>query len=119
MSDFFFSFEYCRWTHNDETCEFEWKWIGNKVVSDCISNGGSFSERISYVGNYDDHDCKIKLEKVMKSDEGKWKCEVEEYKFGSGTGAKVNGSFDLVVDNENEGNFKIILCVVLVNKLLR
>ena len=55
----------------------------------------------------------------MKSDEGEWKCEVEAYVSGSGNGTKVNGGFDLVVDNENEGNFKIILCVVLVNKLLR
>ena len=102
MFYFPFSFEYCRWTHNNETCEFEWKWVGSKVVSNCISNGGNFSDRISYVGNYKAHDCKVELKNVTKSDEGEWKCEVEEYVRFGGSGAKIDGNFDLVVA-KNEG----------------
>ena len=42
--------------------------------------------RVKYVGNYTDHECKIELSDVSEADKGGWICEMESYVFGSARG---------------------------------
>ena len=53
-----------------------------------IPKCSKYHNRIEFSGNYDQHVCAMKLENVTLEDEGKWSCELEEYKFGSIRGNK-------------------------------
>ena len=44
-----------------------------------------------FIGNFDQHECKVELKNVAPSDVGKWECELESYVFG---GSRGSGSTD-------------------------
>ena len=37
-----------------------------------------YSKRISYIGSFEAHECKIQLKNVSMSDQGSWTCEVHK-----------------------------------------
>ena len=72
-------FEYCDWYHNGRVCKFEWKrWHSAVRKQSCYRK---FRNRMSYVGKYDKHECKVELSNVDVSDSGNWTCQVEGYGF--------------------------------------
>ena len=56
-----------------------------------------YSNRISYIGNYNAHECKIELKNVSKMDQGTWKCEVESYVWGITIGVKASAAIELKI----------------------
>ena len=72
-------FEYCKWIHKSKTCSFEWKHSKNAVVK---SQCNEFPADLKYVGNYDEHECKIMF-LASENLNGLWLCEMEQYVFGS------------------------------------
>ena len=63
-----------------------------------------------FIGNYDQHECKVELKNVAPSDVGKWECELESYVFGGsrGSGYTDKKSVTLNVTNEGKENFYTI-----------
>ena len=51
-----------------------------------------------FIGNYEQHECKVELKNVSPSDVGKWQCELESYVLGGsrGSGYKDNKSVSLL-----------------------
>ena len=47
-----------------------------------IPKCSDYHNRIEFSGNYDKHECGMKLKNVIHEDEGRWSCELEEYRFG-------------------------------------
>ena len=41
---------------------------------------------MEYVGNYNQHECEVKLDNFKATDEGLWTCELESYVFGGARG---------------------------------
>ncbi len=48
-------------------------------------------------GNYDAHECEIKLENVSEYDAGSWECEMESYVLGVVRGYKAKATVDVKV----------------------
>ena len=82
-------------------CEFEWKRSSGKVELQ-IPKCSKYHNRIEFSGNYDQHVCAMKLENVTLEDEGKWSCELEEYKFGSIRGNKDKMEVELKIKSPVE-----------------
>ena len=57
---------------------------------------------MEFSGNYDKHVCGMKLENVNLEDEGKWSCDLEEYRFGGIRGNKVKMEVELKIDSPVE-----------------
>ena len=64
-----------------------------------------------FIGNYDQHECKVELKNVAPSDVGKWECELEEYVFAGsrGSGYTDKKSVTLKLNVTNEGK-NITIC---------
>ncbi|XP_023324663.1 uncharacterized protein LOC111698541 [Eurytemora carolleeae] len=94
--------EYCTWRHitgsgGVKQCDFEWKRMTGKVqVMDCHSE---VSHRVSVSGDYEKHECGLKIENITMEDSGTWECEMEEYILlgGKGSGAKDEHIFNIEV----------------------
>ena len=93
----YFSFEYCIWTNieSGETCKFEWKFASKTVKRQACSN--QFTDRMSYIGDYKSHECKVQLTNVTSSDQGQWKCEVEKYVWGLVRGTVAHANLNLTI----------------------
>ena len=74
-----YRFEYCYWKHSDRMCAFEWKRASGAVEKQACAG---FKDRINYVGDYNQHECKIELTNVNSYDNGSWICEIESYVLG-------------------------------------
>ena len=89
-----FRYEYCYWKNNGRNCDFEWKrkaW--NITKTSCIG----LNSRVNFIGNYDDHECKIEITNISSDDNGTWTCEMEAYVFGENSGGKTEKNIELVV----------------------
>ena len=95
-------YEYCSWTHNGEVCNFEWKRSHAAVLRQtCLT----FRHRMRFIGNYEQHECKVELKDVSPSDVGKWECELESYVLAGskGSGYTSKKSVLLKLNATNEG----------------
>jgi len=96
------SYEYCSWSHKTpkgrvRECHFEWKRAHNAVKKqDCSKD---FSHKVSMTGNYDKHQCGIRIQNVKLEDAGEWICEMESYVFmmSKGDGYTASKKFQLEV----------------------
>ena len=82
-------YEHCNWVKNGVSIvKYEWVSVfglgGSLQRQYCKQDVCS---RLHQVGNYDNHECFIKLTNVMKSDEGSWSCMMQEYQLGLNSGA--------------------------------
>lgn len=69
--------EWCRWVHMAQFCEWEWKSSEEgTVVTGCTMHG------VEMVGNYSQHQCGIRIAKLRPKDRGVWLCEIEKYHAG-------------------------------------
>ena len=101
---FYSRFEYCKWKHQGEICMFEWKRSHDKVLKqDC----GSFSNRMKYVGNYNNHECAIEIKAVTGMDEGLWTCTLESYVYGVTRGSEASGTVELQILDKKKGTEKV------------
>ena len=107
------SYEHCNWYHNSvhAVCKFEYTYsVGELKPTHCNKQ---FIDRIKFVGNYTHHECNIILNNISKSDEGKWKCELQKYVFGPFPGAFASKEIYLKIDytNQEKGICDIILII--------
>ena len=96
-----FSFEYCDWIHNGQICQFEWKRATDSVQKQAC-NG--LDPRVTYTGNYDNHECEIEISKVSAEDNGTWTCDIESYVWGPGRGYKVQKNLVVAVKQPSGTN---------------
>lgn len=76
--------EYCSWTHGDTQCDLEWKYATSNVTKqECHSK---LTTRVSIAGDYNNHECSIRIKNVDIGDAGTWKCKMESYVSGIGRG---------------------------------
>ena len=76
--------EYCSWIHGDTQCNLQWRYsTGNVTMQGCQSK---LAARISIAGDYNNHECSIRIKNVDIRDEGTWKCKMESYVSGIGRG---------------------------------
>ena len=80
-------------------CDFEWvRNIWNVTTTSCLGleNKVAFAGNIKltpifanflFSGDYDNHECSIRVSRAEKQDTGLWTCELEYYKFGGGRGS--------------------------------
>ena len=100
-------FEFCNWKHENEYCYFEWKFASKSVERQQCST--SIRRRMRYIGDSMNNvrECKIQLDSVSLKDQGKWRCELQEYCLGDCKGPKDVKYIDLKV-NEKEEKFPSI-----------
>ena len=87
-------YEYCKFIHNENICDFEWKRdVWNITVADC----SDYSDRMVWSGNYDYYKCAITINNARREDAGVWSCEIESYAAGKyrGYGYNVTAKFDI------------------------
>ena len=101
------SYEYCTWSHGSNKCKFEWKrhvtLLTGEIRRTYCSN--DFNRRLHFVGDYNKHECTVKLTKSRISDHGEWRCTLEKYVLGTGAGDKATRTFNLTIDHqERKGN---------------
>ena len=94
-------FEYCDWYHGSQVCKFEWKRWHSAVRKQSCSR--QLRNRMNYVGQYDEHECKVELKNVDVSDSGNWTCKVEGYGFFT-RGDIVKKYINLGIENVTRGN---------------
>ena len=80
------SMEKCNWYHKsgnkEYLCKFDWtRKNGKKETKTYCSR--SLTDRIKFVGNYDENKCFVKLSNIGTTDDGEWKCYLQEYVWGS------------------------------------
>ena len=71
------AWEWCRWIHLDTFCDFEWTQSGIEKIACDIPD-----HRVQLIGDYNKHQCGIKLSHLDPEDRGNWQCELEKYYFG-------------------------------------
>ena len=80
--------EWCRWIHLDQYCDFEWVgWHGGDNTDG--SNPGVSriacdfpAGKVEFFGSYDRHECGLRVHHLSARDRGYWYCEVEKYYLG-------------------------------------
>jgi len=96
-------YEYCAWRHSGGSgqglreCHFEWKRKHGAVrKQECHDD---LRHKVSISGNYERHECGLKIENVTLEDAGRWICEMEEYRLigGKGSGKKSKKYFRVEV----------------------
>ena len=69
-----------------------------------------------FIGNYEQHECKVELKNVSLPDVGKWECELESYVLGGSKGSgyisKKSVMLKLNATNEGKKNTKLIYCLL-------
>ncbi|XP_023336770.1 uncharacterized protein LOC111707838 isoform X2 [Eurytemora carolleeae] len=68
--------EWCRWIHMDEYCE--WEWISE---SEGVKLTGCNMVDVDLIGEYNLHQCGVRV-MVDAEHEGEWLCEIEKYHPG-------------------------------------
>lgn len=91
------SYEHCDWKHPGGTkaCNFEWKRaVGAVQMQECEE----LSHRVVFVGDYNKHQCGIRVSNAELSDSGPWTCEIEQYVWGDwASGTKVAATMNVSV----------------------
>lgn len=87
-------YEFCVWRHRDRVCKFEWKMMHNEVKEQVCT---ALGHKIEFIGNYNAHECEIRLLSVSPIDAGVWSCEMESYVPGVGSGYSSKASLHLKV----------------------
>lgn len=96
-------YEYCTWSHvvtgaAVRECNFEWKRKHDRVrKQECHDE---LESKVSISGNYEAHECGLRIQGVSLEDAGRWNCEMEEYILGrsKGSGTKSSRMFLLKVE---------------------
>ena len=71
--------EWCRWIHMDQFCDFEWVSLGSGVRQ----IGCDFPKgKVKFTGDYTKHQCGLEIRDLNAKDRGIWMCEVEKYYTG-------------------------------------
>lgn len=87
--------EYCTWKHKKRTCNLEWKYAtGNVTKQKCHDD---IDDRVTIAGDYEKHECSIKISDLELNDAGSWQCEMEEYRSGLFRGYTAQKNIDLNV----------------------
>jgi len=74
-------YEHCDWKHpgGSKVCNFEWKRnVGSVQMMEC----DGLIDRVSFAGDYNQHQCGITVTNAQMEDTGIWTCEVEQYVWG-------------------------------------
>lgn len=85
----------CTWRHKDKSCKLEFsytakrlikrwvgvsvKWIRLKVINLYTSRCLVYDNQVQTTGDYESHECSIRIHPVLEYDNGLWACEVREY----------------------------------------
>ena len=84
MNDKFVDETRCCRSPKGYTCDFEWiRKTWNVTRTSC----SHLDYRSSFAGDYDQHDCSIRVDRAAAGDAGLWRCDLEYYKFGGGRGS--------------------------------
>jgi len=71
--------EWCRWIHMDQFCDFEWVSSGSGIRQ----IGCDFPKgKVKFTGDYTKHQCGLLIRDLNAKDRGIWMCEVEKYYTG-------------------------------------
>ena len=71
--------EWCRWIHMDHFCDFEWVSLGSGVQQ----IGCDFPQgKVEFIGDYEKHQCGLRIHDLNAKDRGIWMCEMEKYYSG-------------------------------------
>lgn len=94
VSDYY---KFCTFQHYAEKCDFEYsRRFWDMEESDC----SDFKDRYEFTGQYNFHNCAIKIKKVTQKDAGKWFCDFESYEFYGGRrgmGSEARGEINVEV----------------------
>ena len=72
--------EYCNWRHRDRECQLEWKYsYGDVTKQQCHDD---LEDRVSIAGDYNKHECSIRISGLEMKDAGSWECQMEAYVSG-------------------------------------
>ena len=82
-------YEHCSWRHQRNICSFDWK-----IHHDTMKKPrcDAYGDRLTFLGTYETHECKIELNKVETSDSGRWACDMTNKR-----GEKVSQYIDISV----------------------
>jgi len=71
----------CVWIHtgSKKACEFKYVHAVNKLVKQNTCQLDDHEGRVHVAGNYDNHECGMKISEAIPSDAGEWRVEVKEY----------------------------------------
>ncbi len=70
--------EWCRWIHYDNYCDFEWSPSSGVEETACNFPAG----KVELLGDYDKFQCGLRISGLDARDRGNWLCEVEKYYTG-------------------------------------
>jgi len=95
----------CVWIHTEsnKACEFRYTHAVDKLVKQNTCLLDDHEGRIHVAGNYDKHECGMKITKAIHNDTGEWRVEVKEYidknpiTFFTSNPAKDNRKFQVTV----------------------
>jgi len=95
----------CVWIHveSKKACEFRYQHAVNKLVKQNTCLLDDHEGRIYVAGNYDKHECGMKISQASLNDTGEWRVEVKEYidnnpiTFFTANPAKDNRKFQVTV----------------------
>jgi len=95
----------CVWIHTEsnKACEFRYTHAVNKLVKQNTCLLDDHEGRIHVAGNYDKHECGLKISQAILNDTGEWRVEVKEYidknpiTFFTANPAKDNRKFQIKV----------------------
>jgi len=100
----------CVWIHTEsnKACEFRYTHAVNKLVKQNTCVLDDHEGRIHVAGNYDKHECGLKISNAIVNDTGEWRVEVKEYidknpiTFFTANPAKDNRKFQITVTEKVE-----------------
>ena len=73
---------------------------------------------MTYIGNYDNHECKIELSNVGLDDAGTWTCDMESYVSGDHiSGYQVKRNVELIVFSNDTQRCKLRVLLLKFNYL--
>ena len=70
--------EWCRWIHMDKFCDYEWTPAYGVHQIGCDFPDG----KVEFIGDYNKHQCGVRIHGLDARDRGTWMCEVEKYYVG-------------------------------------
>ena len=75
----------------------------------------ALGRRVDFVGNYERHECKIRIDVLKTEDVGVWSCEMESFVLGfaRGTTQKETIRVEIQEKNNNDQQFPGIFCFQL------
>jgi len=96
--------EYCNWKHDGRHCNLEWKRaVWNVTKQSCH---GDLTDRVTIAGDYNKHQCSIKISDLRLEDAGDWKCEMESYVYGTSSGYKTKQTIGVSIKSPTTTTMK-------------